>query len=1093
MSTPFRLVRAGVGALLAVGLLYPVAMNVFLSTSLFAKVIDGQPATIDVHFRRGWSFVPGHIHAKDLSIRGRDGNVEWILRLDEVEFDVSLGALAHQRFEASRVYGRGVSFRLRQRLDATPSSPADVADLPPIEGLAPYAVRPPPHPEPELWSDAAYHLWSARLEDVVANDVREVWIDNRRFQGRARIAGRFSLKPIRRVDIGPIRIDVDEGHVRTGASVVLDRLADATVDVRVNPFDPRTMRGSDLLRQVSLKVAMHPACSDFGRIPLPMPEGVGITGAVDVREIVIDLRNGTLQEGTKVDATLPHAAVTRGEHRFIGAVALTGGITRPGGKSRLDFRAQLTDLDVEGTRATPAAEKVMLHVPRMTVTGDARELDLANALADAHFVADATGELPDLRVLSAYIPGETPLVLKGGRGQLTAHLETWRAEKRAAGNANLRIDGLSFRLGNLRVQGGKASVDASFGSLPWETSRMQDAKLSLQIAGGSLASERRPGIPLIRADGLRADATAAVVALKDPLRALRTVISLEGGEIVDPDLLRAYLPKGAEMHILPGRARFSLACQLTLVDHLASGTLDVASEQLGFSFRDFRVGLDLRAKARVHEWHWERGDLALDQADVDMTKVSVDRPGNEAGDRPAPSGPSDRSPSPSTDPALSFGRISLGAKSRHFSLPDPLKEIQLTASLVDARVHDSAIVNAFLPAGAPFAIRAKEGSFSSDIQAAIRAHVLEGTVAARAQRMGIGGRSFHIGGDIDVLAHVLDWDFTANTLAVQDAQVLFSHVAGGLREGPAESFDAAPASARATAKMDFRAERVELWASTPRLDLVKPSRQKLDARVAIVDAELPDATVLERFMPANSILAVESGRARVSANLEVSSTRRTAQGRLDVDLAHTGIRFNETHLAGNFKVSAQLLGYDPDQDLFEVSGSRVTMRDVQVTNASTSTLQWQGDAVFKEATFRLRPRPELEGRLTVEALDASPILAILLGNGLPKIFVGLTRMPHLSASARLTLGASHVALRDLDAHGGDLSIEGIYVLGQGHRAGAFVVGKGPVSVGFRLNDEGAHLRLFGLEGWLREETRASLRLLDEPPPPSDATPPLARP
>ncbi|HXN32361.1 MAG TPA: hypothetical protein VN894_10885, partial [Polyangiaceae bacterium] len=515
-----RLGRALAGALLGVASLYLVPMNVFLSTSLFAKVINGQPDTIDVHFRRSWTFVPGHIHAEGLSIRGRDGNVEWILRLDEVEFDVSFGALARHRFEAFHVYGRGASFRLRQRLDAPPISPADVADLPPIEGLGPYALREPPHPEPEKWSDAAYHLWTAHLEDVVADNVREVWIDHHRCEGHARIAGRFYLKPIRRAEIGPIRIDVREGQVCAGATVIAERLENATVDVSVIPFDPRTLSGSDLFRQVSVKATLHPACPDIGRLPLPLPEGLTIAGDADVREIVIDLRRGALQEGTRMDAALPHAVAVRGAHRFMGAIAVSGGITRVEGKSRLDFRAQLTDLDVERTNRAPAAEEVVFHAPSMTVTGDAGELDFANALADVHMVADVTGaELPDLRALTAYIPREVPLALKAGRGKVTAHLETWRADKKAAGDAQVRVADLSLRVGNMRVQG-QALVDASFGSFPWDTSRMQDVGLSLQVAGGTLASEQRPGVPLVRVVDLRADTRAAVVALDDPLRAL---------------------------------------------------------------------------------------------------------------------------------------------------------------------------------------------------------------------------------------------------------------------------------------------------------------------------------------------------------------------------------------------------------------------------------------------------------------------------------------------------------------------------------------------------------------------------------------------
>ncbi|MDP9151319.1 MAG: hypothetical protein M3O36_15460 [Myxococcota bacterium] len=1077
-------------------LAHAVAMNVFLSTALFEKVVDGKPETIDIHYRRGWSVVPGRIHAQDLSIRGRDGNVEWILRLDEVEFEVSFAALAQRRFEARHVRGRGISFRARQRLAQPPASLGEVAALPPIEGLPPYAVRPPPEPEPELWSDAAYRLWSARLEDVVANDVREIWIDRFRFEGNARIAGRFHLKPIRRIEIGPIRIDVREGHLRTGGSVILERLAGAAVDLTVRPFDPRTLEGGDLLRYTSLRVAAHPACADLARLPLPMPEAIALTGPADGRDIVLELRGGVLQPGSKLDVALARAVLTRREHRFAAAVTLSGGVTPADGgvegRGRLDFRAQLNDLDVTRARASSTGgergDDVILHVPQATFVGDARALSLDGLLGDVHLLADAAdGQLPDVRTLSAYIPPGTPLALKGGRGLVAAHLETWRNERRAAGNASVRIDDLSLRLGKLRAQG-EASVDVSFGSFPWETSLVEDARLSLRIARGAISSERRPGAPLVRAGRLRLEARAAQVALADPLRALDAVVSLDEGQIVDPDLLSEYLPRGAEMHVIPGRARFALGCQVTLAEHLASGTLEVDSKALAFSFRDFHVQVGLRAKARVRRWRWERGDLALDGATVDLTDVWIHRVGQGSSEWPA-TRVSAASFASEGQPALSIARLSLGAASGRFSLADPLAAVELTASLVDARVHDSAIVNAFLPAGAPFAIRANEGGFSSDLRVAVHAHVLDGTIAVHAQRMGIGGQSFDIAGNVDVLSRVSSWDFAAHTLAVEDAHVSFSDVVGGFHGAAPGQLDPAHEGAHAAGKTDFRAQRVELWASTPSLDLVAPSRRGIDGRLVIVGAELPDARALQSFMPPKSILGVESGVARVSADVQVSSHQRTARGTLTLDLGHAGIRFNDTHLVGDFAVTARLLGYDPERDLFDVSGSRVAMRDVQVTNASANTLQWRGDAAFEHATLRLVPQPELEGRLAVQAADASPILAMLLGKGLPKMFVGLVRMPQLSASARLTMGARRVALRDLDAHGGDLSIRGVYVLGQEHRAGAFVVGKGPFSLGFRLDDEGVRLRFFGLRSWLRAETGNALRLLDDPAPPAEAVPP----
>ena len=48
-------------------------------------------------------------------------------------------------------------------------------------------------------------------------------------------------------------------------------------------------------------------------------------------------------------------------------------------------------------------------------------------------------------------------------------------------------------------------------------------------------------------------------------------------------------------------------------------------------------------------------------------------------------------------------------------------------------------------------------------------------------------------------------------------------------------------------------------------------------------------------------------------------------------------------------------------------------------------------------------------------------------------------------------------------------MHGVFAAGRGDRLGAFVVEGGPISVGVRVDPRGAHVHLFGLSGWLREE------------------------
>jgi hypothetical protein len=1075
-----RVAVALVWLVLAPPLLYAAAINVFLSTSLFERVVDGKPETIDIHFRRGWSWVPGHIHARDLAIRGRDGDVEWILRLDDVEFDVHFSAFTRRGFEADHVHGHGITFRLRQRLQSPPSSPDEVVGLPDIEGLPPYSVKPPPEPDPGHWDDTKYQLWHAHLEEVVADDVREVWIDHARFAGSMRIAGRFDFRPVRRVDVGPVRIDVREGRVLTRSAVIVDKLGGAVVRVAERPFDPRTTNGMDLVRAFDVVADLSAVCPDMARLPIAWPAGVTITGAVDVHRLLVDLRAGKLESGTSVDAELPHAVGRHGAYWFIGSLAVQGAVAPVGPGPRLDFHAELHDVDIARAESEPEPSGAFLHVPRVAVTGEGRALDLRELLADAHLLVDVPeGDLPDVRSLSEFIPATASLILRRGRGRAAVHLETWRAEQRAAGHAHLGVEGLDMTLGKMRVSG-RASADAAIGSFPWETSHVADARLVLGIEAGGLASERAPGTQRLGVKDLLVDARAADLDVTDPLRAVQARITLGEGRVLDANLLRAYLPAGPDMTLLPARGRIRLASNLAIEGHLARGTFDVASTGLGVAFRDFQAEADIHAAAHVHAWQWERGVLALDRASLDVTGIAVYRTDGGA-TRAADGVACSKGSRQPACLALTFERITLGAKSGRFDLTDPLVDVALSATLADAKVHDPAIVNAFLPSGAPFAFVADDGGFSAGVDAEVRKHVLSGTLVVEAKRMGVGGKDIRLGGDIDALAHVAAWDFARHTMSVRDSHLAFTHVAGRFRRSGA---GVEPLSA--DVRPDFRAERVELWASTPDLDLLAPSLHGVEGRVAIRGAELPDARALQPFIPSHPVLVLESGAARVSGDLAVSPSGGAAHGSLDVALDHARFLFHETHVAGDFDVALKLSDDPDDPTRYDIAGTRFDMRDVQITNSSTDTSRWKGDVAFEAGTFRLEPRPQLDGDIRLEARDASPVIAILLGNGFPKILAGLVSMPHLSGFAHLTMAPDRVAVHDLDARGGELSLQGLYVVARGRRAGAFIASKGIFSAGFRLDDAGVHVRLFGLQGWLHDQTESAMRLLGPDPAPPAA-------
>jgi len=187
-------------------------------------------------------------------------------------------------------------------------------------------------------------------------------------------------------------------------------------------------------------------------------------------------------------------------------------------------------------------------------------------------------------------------------------------------------------------------------------------------------------------------------------------------------------------------------------------------------------------------------------------------------------------------------------------------------------------------------------------------------------------------------------------------------------------------------------------------------------------------------------------------------------------------------LRGDFGLVTTVRGLDPDSSTLDLSGSGVAMREVSVDHASAETAHWKGDALLEKATLRLREdepsgpnakpaSPALDAIARLDADDARPLLGVLLRDSVPKFLVGLADMPRLRAYARVHVAPEEVVLSDVSASGGDIALRGSFALHGDDRRGAFVVEKGPVSVGLRLDEDGAKPRFFDLDDWLEDQER----------------------
>jgi hypothetical protein len=956
-----------------------------------------------------------------------------------------LGALIRQRFEASNVHGEGISMRLRQRLRAAPTSPEEVATLPPIEGLPPYTMRPPETPWPGMWNDAYYNLWSARLEGIVAKDVREVWIDHTRFEGSVRIDGRFYLKPLRAVEVGPARVDVARGGVYTGETPVAERLDGSVLDATVGRFDPRTAAGQDILHGLSISVDAHALLPELARAPLSLPAGMTVRGPAEIRRAQLRVSSGVLQSEGHLDLVAPGVIGTSGESRTTGSLALRMDVAASpaGGPDRLALHVEMDDVEISQVPGRSGT----LRAPRLTAVGDSTALDLARPLEDLHFVVEMPqGTMAAASDLSRYIPPKTPVAIVKGQAQVSARIEGWLAERRIAGRGTVRSEDLDVRLAKMDVRG-RMSLDGAFGSYQFDTRRLEHGSLAIVLAQGSLSSATHPDQAVVRVRNARLDAFGPVVDLADPLSELRVTLSMPDSEVLSGKLLEPYLPKGAGMPTGSGRAPFSLQGHLVIVQHLARGSLEVLSKELHLDYGPMRLRAGLGVRAQVRDWHWETGDLALHDARAEMQNVVISD--SRSTDRSAP-------------PAMTVARIAVDAKSPRFQLDKPLALVTLSLQVADATVHDSSAVNAMLPEHASFALDADGGHFETRLAATVEDRVAWGTARIAGTNIGAGGSVLRLRGDVELMADFAGWNLQRNVIAWLDSRLTITHAAGRfLVPGPPQ----------------LTADRVLLLTRKPNFELARPSLKGADFHVVVDGAALP-AAALTPLLSNDGSIGIASGAATGAADLRVSSSQGTARGGIDVDVDRGGVWLGQKYFSGDLRLRGRVSGFDPESEVLDVTGSRLEMRDVAVSGASAATTGWQGDVVLALASVRVARDPLFDGVVGLKARDARPILAMAFGDSLPRFVVGLIAMPGLRASTRAVVAPHQLALLDLDARGGNVAVRGSYAARDGSRRGAIVARKAFLSIGIRLDDEGARLRLFGLQRWLREQTHDVRKLLE---------------
>ncbi|MDB4946187.1 MAG: hypothetical protein JWP97_5721 [Labilithrix sp.] len=1046
-------------ALLSAFVLHAIAMNVFLSTSLFETAFNRDPGTIFVSFERGWSIWPGTVHAEKLLIRSSDSNVQFLLRLDRCTFHFApLDLALSKTFHVTSVTGTGISFRAKQRIESPAATPEYVDALPDIPGFETIPLRVlEPANLLQRWNDDYWHLFTVRLENVTANDLRDVWIDGMRWQGHADVTGGFLLKPIREVHVDDAHVVVKSGAITIVKRTVFEPIA-GTIDLSVKTFDPRYTDAPSMFRHVVLKTDLTGKTPDLANLPRGMFRPATVGGAVDWRSLVFRLADGKAQPGTRVDATVMNAFFDSDEQRVAAHLTLLADVRDAGG-AQLGFRVEARD--VKATRAdhepaAPRAPVSLLTVPLLTITADARRLDIAEPLADLHVAGTfADAEVPDLHGYEVYLPValRKQLFLTGGRARAKGDVEVWLADRNARARGSLEAAGIDVSLGAMRFTA-DAHAEGEIASWRWEMKAVEGARATVQLAHAGLAKKDGPRTRLLEVEGLAAHVESEDLDLEDPASMFAGSLDIPQVDLFDKGLLEPHLPQGKGFRISQGRARLAAHAAVAVRSHHAQGDFEVRGAQLGLETDALALSTDLLATGRFHGDAWKDGELDVDDARAVLSHVAVVEKASGAR-------------------ALSVSRASVTARGQRMRLDDPLAHVQLEARVEGGRLDDAVAINAFLPDDSDLrVVSAGPGSdFSAEARGEAREGVGSGKVTVRGHGIGVRGEKLGVLGDVDADLALENVRPDEGTMAV--ARSRFALTGVQVRIGKDRVNGAGPP--------ELTAQKVGLEVATDRLDVKHPSLSGVDYHLVLEKAVMPDVKPLGELLSSDPfVFGVDSGKAQAEVDLTCHSRDQTASGHGIVVLENAGVHLHDTRLAGNFQVALQVRGFDKAIDAVDVAGSTITMRGVHTTGANAQAHAWDGEVTLVGGAVRVTGTPVFDGLVQLRADDATPILALALGNSLPKFVVGMLKASQLTGQARVSVAPGSAAILGARVRGGDVALAGHYVVAGDHVRGAVSVAKGPLSAGIRVDDAGTYVRLFGLESWMREETEAALLLFADP-------------
>lgn len=544
-------------ALLAIPLVwavYLVSANALLVSGKLARLVSDAPEHVLLTYRHAYTIVPGVVRLTGLSLRIQDTTVQIFFTLDRATVALSLPALylAHE-LRVGALDAEGLAFRMRLKRFANDVQRKHWASLPSIPGLPAFVRAPGPPPPP------APHPWRVRLDNVRVANVRELWIDEFRYQGEARVDGRFFLVPAREADVGPARLRLDGGRLDIAGVASLDALH-ADIDVRVRPFLRAQVEGLHIFDFTTASVKGSARVDSMRFLDYYLAGASWLRFARGAGRLALDLGidAATFRPGSRVAFRSSDLEARFHSQRIRGAGQGSWSVDEKGGRGTLR-------VDLARFRVASPERGALVSGPRLSLTAttpDLRLESLFSRLAIRLSVPDA--RIASLRYFNAYVPKSSRLLFQGGAGRISGELRAFLPDHRGdQGTLVVEVPRAAVEYSPFQITGAiRAAVRLGRGSTAKREFDLSGTRLSLTdvvATEGPLPSqgaERWWGEVLVdRGDVTVGRPLSLAGRISLHARDARPLLEVFDPEHGIPGIVRAFLP----FHGLEASARLAVS------------------------------------------------------------------------------------------------------------------------------------------------------------------------------------------------------------------------------------------------------------------------------------------------------------------------------------------------------------------------------------------------------------------------------------------------------------------------------------------------------------------------------------------------------